>query len=115
MSKLTIASKTDIGKRRAENQDSILVKQIADDAEQPVAHLLAVADGVGGGPAGQVASSQAVTALAECGTPEAIGDPPEALREGFQRANVMIQKRVQEEPGLSGMATTLTAAIIHNG
>jgi protein phosphatase len=63
-------------------------------------HLVAVADGVGGNVGGEVAARLAVDALsADAGDVAA----------GVARANRRLAEKVSTEPGLAGMATTLTA------
>ena len=86
----SVAGLSDRGLRREVNQDAFL----ASDA------LLAVADGVGGGPAGEVASRVAIEALAPEG---AVG-----------RASAAVYDAAMADPQLRGMATTLTAARFTN-
>lgn len=109
---LIVASKTDPGKRRQENQDAILVDSVAMSAGAEAMHLLAVADGVGGGPGGRLASEQAVRSLSE-GVHEKVDlAASEALRHGFNLANAGVRAIAQANPDLAGMASTLTAALV---
>ena len=81
--------------------------------------LLAVADGLGGHPAGEVASSLAVTTIRRVvgeGLP-LIQDPgPEELMRllatGFHEANAQILAAGARDPAREGMGTTLVAAVI---
>jgi protein phosphatase len=73
------------------------------DAAVAGARLLAVADGVGGNVGGAVAAALAVQAVS------AGGDDVAA---GVATANERIAGAVADDPGLSGMATTLTAALL---
>lgn len=85
------AALSDIGLRRPVNQDAFF----------STPRLLAVADGVGGGPGGEVASHLAVDALAA---------GPGDLRSLVSAASAAVYDAAQADPSLTGMATTLTAA-----
>ena len=75
---LTVAARTHVGNRRTSNEDAFLVGDlvVADAldatriATAPVSEpfLLAVADGMGGAPAGEVASRMVLEHLRDCGT-----------------------------------------------
>jgi protein phosphatase len=102
---LEIASKTDRGRLREINEDSLLT-------DLP---LIAVADGMGGHVAGEVASKLAVEVLgswkqrlAERGTK----DVGQILKEAFREANDAIFTKGASDESLHGMGTTLTAAWI---
>ena len=76
-------------------------------------HLLVLADGMGGHAAGDVASSVAVTgfcsALEAPGMPE---EPNERLMAALEAANYAIHDRAIAETELTGMGTTLVAAVV---
>lgn len=110
--RLIIASKTDVGMRRSENQDSMLVAPVAASNGGNGGDLLAVADGVGGGPGGQLASQQTLHSLAELANQQMINDPLAALRQGFLTANAAVRQLTEQQPELVGMASTLTAAFV---
>jgi PPM family protein phosphatase len=93
---LRFAAGTDIGRRRRVNEDSAVAGP----------SLLAVADGMGGHPHGDVASAAAVAALAE---PPAGGDPAAALAAAVARASARLEELAAGDPDLRGMGTTLTA------
>jgi PPM family protein phosphatase len=98
---LRVAQQTDRGTVRPNNEDSLL-------AHPP---LVAVADGVGGHNAGEVASALAVDVLEEwIATLERDGG--DKLRDAASDAHRRIYARAQSETQLHGMATTLTAAWI---
>lgn len=91
---------TDTGRQREANEDSLFLS----------APMFAVADGMGGAQAGEVASSLAVEAFADA-DPESL--PAEKLlRQTIQDANRRIFEHAQGDSSRSGMGTTLTAALV---
>ncbi len=100
----TSAAVTDRGlsEKRPQNEDSYL--------EMGQCGIYAVADGVGGAQAGEVASQMAVELLAEAFTniPED-SDSESVMRTAFGRANSAIHQMAQELPQLANMATTVVA------
>jgi PPM family protein phosphatase len=95
--KVTFGAATDIGRARERNEDSYL-------AEEP---LFAVADGMGGHRAGDVASALALETLQDIA---ASGDW-DRLVEQVRKANRAVFDRSTGDRELSGMGTTLTAAL----
>lgn len=94
------AGHTDTGKVRARNEDALL--------QQPLRGLAAVADGMGGHAAGDVASRIAVDILDDR-TREMGDDPAAGLADAVRAAHKAILKAAQADPELQGMGTTLTA------
>ena len=94
------AGLTDVGRQRQGNEDNYL--------EQPP--LFAVADGMGGARAGEVASKIAVEMLAD--SAPADGSPERHLAEVTKEANRQIYEKAQADSELAGMGTTLTAALV---
>ena len=90
------AGGTDPGRRRRRNEDSYVI-------DPP---LFAVADGMGGAQAGEVASKLAAGAVKERGA------DVESL---VQEANRRVHQRSLEDPNTSGMGTTLTVASVEDG
>src|SRR6187431_1709119 len=98
------AALTDRGlnERRPLNEDSLL--------HDPARSIFAVADGVGGAEAGEVASSTAIEVLDEAFRHQTDGADVEDLMElAIQRANASIHQMAQEHARFSMMATTIVA------
>ena len=112
--RLAVAATTDAA-GRAENQDVAVALAIG--AGSPAAagedFLLAVADGMGGHPAGDVASRIALEALTSAFAAMPEGDVGLALKQAYRRANELIVEAGEREPSQAGMGTTLTAALVH--
>jgi protein phosphatase len=94
------AALTDVGRQRQSNEDSYLERD----------PLFAVADGMGGARAGEVASRMAVEAFDESAGPKA--KPEELLREVATEANRRIYEMARADSEHAGMGTTLTAALV---
>lgn len=75
--------------------------------------LLLVADGMGGAPAGDVASQIAATTLRDAFPTLPESDLAQALKSAYRRANDAIYSAGLENPDQAGMGTTLTAALLH--
>ena len=74
--------------------------------------LLAVADGVGGNVGGAVASSLAVEVVRGVVEQPGAEPPADRLRDAVAAANAQLNRAVAANPGLAGMATTLTAVAL---
>lgn len=96
--KVRVAGKTDIGRVRERNEDSLLTQE----------PLFAVADGLGGHLGGEVASSLALETLANVKSPAELPD-------GVRKANQAVFERAAGDPKLAGMGTTLTAVFGERG
>jgi protein phosphatase len=102
--KIAAASVSDRGlsEKRPENEDSFLVLEERG--------LFAVADGVGGAQAGDVASQMAVEILGEAFINQSANlDAEDVMRAAIDRANSAIYQMSTDLPQLSSMATTLVA------
>ena len=94
---------TNAGRKRRRNEDSYV-------CDPP---LFAVADGMGGAQAGEVASSLAAAALKERGEGDEHGDAERRVAELIQEANRRVHQRAVDDESASGMGTTMTIALFH--
>ncbi|MDX6286116.1 MAG: family protein phosphatase [Frankiales bacterium] len=102
---LRYAAASDVGLRRDGNEDSAYAGP----------RLLAVADGVGGAAAGEVASSVTISHLAELDEDAPGSDLLAALQNKAASANEELQVLVDDNNALEGMSTTLTALLWDGG
>ncbi len=97
---LRFGAVSDIGRRRRRNEDSAYAGP----------HFLAVADGMGGAPAGDLASAITIQTLRRLD-----GAPPEDLLEALagaiNRANDRLAELIDSDSTVEGMGTTVTAAL----
>jgi PPM family protein phosphatase len=100
---VNIGFATHPGRKRRHNEDSYVV-------EPP---MFAVADGMGGAKAGEVASGLAAAALREAGTDGRSGE--ERVTQLIQEANRRVFRRANEDRDASGMGTTMTVALVEDG
>lgn len=113
--KLTFCGRTHIC-GRSNNEDAFDMQQINDRLA-----LFAVADGLGGHPAGEVASRIAINALFETvhtHTPKndscSVSQMKDTLELGFRAASQAISDDCLRHPYHSGMGTTLLCALIND-
>ena len=99
--RLHAATAHDLGLGRTNNEDSWYAGQ----------RLVAVADGVGGQPAGEVASDLVVEALKPLDA-DTGGDSLAALTEAVLAANEAVRDAAGSDPDHDGMATTVTALLL---
>ncbi|HWG94491.1 MAG TPA: protein phosphatase 2C domain-containing protein [Mycobacteriales bacterium] len=88
-----------------------LVRGGNEDSAYAGPRILAVADGMGGHAAGEVASAVAIASLAQLDEDAPGADLLEALREQALSANAHLRDMVTGDPSLEGMGTTLTALL----
>lgn len=127
--RINIATITDIGKERDQNEDAFI---ICPDLSHPdwsktdaridlgvYGSLLVVADGMGGANAGEVASGLAVEALKSCFSVPEIADVVlseektlDFLQKSIITADEIINNKILESPETVGMGTTIVACWI---
>ncbi|WP_028938503.1 PP2C family protein-serine/threonine phosphatase [Pseudonocardia spinosispora] len=98
---LRYSARSDRGLVRQNNQDSVYAGP----------RLLALADGMGGHAAGEVASKLVISALVPLDDDEPGDDLLRELRDATHEGNRAITQLVNEQPDLEGMGTTLTAIL----
>lgn len=95
---------TDVGRSRERNEDAYFTGRT----------VFAVADGLGGHRAGEVASELAMESIRELDE-----DPPKKaashIAEAVRKSNRAVHAQAATDPELKGMGTTLTAVAIHEG
>ena len=96
---ISFGSRTDIGYVRDHNEDSLII----------IPPLFAVADGMGGHEAGEIASEITVNTLAELALSHL---DAEGLTAAVEAANYNVMKAPRQGIGRDGMGTTLTAAML---
>jgi len=102
---LRAAMVTDLGLVRTNNEDSAHVGS----------RLIAVADGMGGLPAGELASDLVIKALAPLDGAPADADPLKLLTAAVEEGNNRVADMVDEDPVREGMGTTVTALLLSAG
>jgi len=98
----TAAAGSHVGRVRRKNEDAAHAGQ----------WLHAVADGLGGHPAGDVASAAVIGALQAWDTEPAAADPLASLASAIQAASRRLADMITADAALRGMGTTLTAILM---
>jgi protein phosphatase len=96
------AAITDTGRKRRHNEDVYVVNP----------PIFAIADGMGGANAGEVAAALAADALRDLGDG---GRGEDAVVGLIQEANRRVYQRATEDAAASGMGTTMTVALLEDG
>lgn len=111
--RLRVAARSDTGRVREANEDRFVVLDL--DLRSG-ARMIAVADGMGGHKAGDVASS---IALRELSGVVSLGAGPDgwlqSLQRGVEQANASVFEAALSNDNQAGMGTTLTAAVLDRG
>jgi serine/threonine protein phosphatase PrpC len=97
---------------RDQNQDVAVAVPLGPGGAERDEFLLVIADGMGGHPAGDIASRIAVDALREALTGPPEGDVGLALKQAYRKANEAVFQAAAREPARAGMGTTLTSALL---
>jgi len=100
MSISAFTAATDTGRKRRRNEDAYVLAP----------PLFAIADGMGGAQAGEIASRLAAAALEDTDSGSLSG--PERVRSLIQEANRRVHERSSADPTTSGMGTTMTVALV---
>ncbi|MBI4541407.1 MAG: Stp1/IreP family PP2C-type Ser/Thr phosphatase [Gemmatimonadetes bacterium] len=106
---ITCAARTDLGLIRSGNEDNFLMI--------PERGVFAVADGMGGHAAGEIASEMAVTLISrDLGSFKGLAPEEAALRmtQAIRGANTAIFERTLNEADKRGMGTTATVLVLHS-
>ncbi|MEU7104558.1 PP2C family serine/threonine-protein phosphatase [Streptomyces sp. NPDC046215] len=88
-----------------------MIREGNEDSGYAGPRLLAIADGMGGQAAGEVASSEVISTLVTLDDDVPGSDILTSLGTAVQRANDQLRVMVEEDPQLEGMGTTLTALL----
>ncbi|MGW2474905.1 Stp1/IreP family PP2C-type Ser/Thr phosphatase [Streptomyces sp. NPDC001665] len=88
-----------------------MIREGNEDSGYAGPRLLAIADGMGGQAAGEVASSEVISTLVQLDDDVPGSDILTSLGTAVQRANDQLRMMVEEDPQLEGMGTTLTALL----
>ena len=107
---MEVASLTDVGRQRENNEDSCRYWEPESDEEfQRKGRVAVIADGMGGYEGGQEASRLAVETVIEVYDRAFLSDPQAALVEAFAEAHKRIREYAEGHAELQGMGTTCTA------
>ena len=105
-----VGAATDVGQRRTQNQDHLLVL--------PELGVFAIADGMGGHRGGEIASQTALNCIQETFKKrlrsKSKPQPQELLHEAITSANQVVYQASRKNPELEGMGTTLTCLLFTN-
>jgi serine/threonine protein phosphatase PrpC len=110
-----VGAATDKGRVRELNEDRIGTPgqlQVPADLRTKRGVLLAVADGMGGHAAGEVASKEAINTLYAEYYRDPSPDLARSLRRAVEKANARIYAQASSDLAMHGMGTTLVAAVI---
>ena len=119
--KLSAYATTDIGKKRSNNEDGFVIRDVTEATVLdppmmsrktigPLGVLLAVCDGMGGHEAGEVASALALETLASEMQLLGEGCPrPQLFKKAVEAVNLRVWQEASLHPTLAGMGTTLSA------
>ncbi|MCH8046233.1 MAG: serine/threonine-protein phosphatase [Planctomycetes bacterium] len=110
---LQYVTQTDVGLRRANNQDAMGVMMAGDVAHWARrGHIFLVADGMGAHAAGELASKMAADGVPHTYSKLLDLAPPDAIRQAIIETNQQIYNRGHDDPEFHGMGTTCSALLI---
>ena len=112
-SSIEVASLSDVGMRRTNNQDNLAISLSASpESWQKKGHLFVVADGMGAHAAGELASKIAVDQIPHLYARSSEASAPEALKKAVVDANSEINRRGQANEDFHNMGTTLSSLVL---
>ncbi|MFI6207305.1 Stp1/IreP family PP2C-type Ser/Thr phosphatase [Streptomyces sp. NPDC051041] len=88
-----------------------MIREGNEDSGYAGPRLLAIADGMGGQAAGEVASSEVISTIVALDDDVPGSDLLTSLGTAVRRANDQLRQMVEDDPSLEGMGTTLTALL----
>ena len=107
---INIGGKTDVGRKRSNNQDCFLIKELENNLV-----LMVVCDGMGGAAGGSEASNLAAQVFAkqveENINPKNTSEFLSVLEKAIDAANKSVSDKANSSKDLNGMGTTLVCAI----
>lgn len=113
---LQVASLSDVGMRRATNQDNMCVALASSMAQwQEKGHLFVVADGMGAHAAGELASKLAVDHIPHLYARLNEESPGKTLQKSMSGANSEIHRRGQANEEFHNMGTTCSSLVLLPG
>lgn len=101
---MDVGCRSEIGHVRKRNEDALLV--------EPETGVYAVADGMGGHPAGDVASAVAIARFKEVMSEYDGSDPAATVTGALEEAHAAVLAAAEEEPGRRGMGSTAVVALV---
>ena len=101
---MEVGYRSEIGHVRKRNEDALLV--------QPESGVYAVADGMGGHPAGDVASAVAIARLKDVLGDYDGSDPAAAVGGALEEAHAAVLAASEDEPARLGMGSTAVVALV---
>ncbi|MGV3720175.1 MAG: Stp1/IreP family PP2C-type Ser/Thr phosphatase [Actinomycetota bacterium] len=112
---ITYGAKTDLGRVRENNEDKF---DYLEPEDVPVlatkGRVYAVADGMGGHSAGQIASEMSLNMFIRCYFADSNSNVTASLQKAVREANGFVVDVARTIPGRSGMGATLTAAVVRD-
>jgi PPM family protein phosphatase len=112
---LRMGAKTDLGQVRENNEDKFdFIEPDDPGVLARKGRVYAVADGMGGHSAGQIASELGLKIFIKSFYQDTANSVAASLKRAVQEANAYIVEVAKQIPGRGGMGTTLTAAVVRD-